>query len=335
MELVNQIINENSGSIDYLGNCFHDAERKTNVSVVLVKVHRKANLEFDFTFKPKASNEKQYKPEDFENKNISKQDIFENLEIRYNKAKDIYKEILYKQQELEFYSRGLVSGSNEILKFIKDDVSNPINCMEHFSSSLKKACWDNVFNNTKFSEVVTTSVRKNFYKFQETQASMGFTKENLENLFADIFENKGNIMQKCIEESFDAITKYHEDNRVHIEGWKTNERYKANIKFILPFSLTKWSKSISLSYTYHNCADTITDIEKGLCFISGKKISECDSIAKQFQDHKIEEYNHWYDSEFFEFKCFKKGTIHFKFKSEELWDKFNLIACKNKNWIGN
>ena len=334
MYLVNQIIKDNNGSIEYLGNCFSDAERKTNVNVVLIKVKRTKNTSFDFDFKPVSNNEKKYTFEDIENNQVASIDVFENLETRYNKVKEIYLDILNKQQELLYYSNGLLLG--DPLEFIPQDVSNPNNAIMVFSEKLKKECWDYVFSNTKFSNIVTSSVRKKFDEFRNVQGDMAFNKENLENLFDDLFQNKQNIMKQCIEESFDIITKYHEDNRVYIEGWKTNERYKANKKFILPFTLESfWADYIRLSYGYRNNDQTILDIEKGLAFIIGKKLDQCDSIVTKFNNKEITKYGKWYDSEFFEFKCFKKGTIHFKFKSEELWDKFNKISCENKKWLGN
>ena len=71
-----------------------------------------------------------------------------------------------------------------------------------------------------------------------------------------------------------------------------------------------------------------------LLISTGKKITDINTIESMFQDKKVIKYNHWYDSEFFEFKCFKKNTMHFKFKSEKLWSNFNVTACKGKNWIG-
>jgi hypothetical protein len=87
---------------------------------------------------------------------------------------------------------------------------------------------------------------------------------------------------------------------------------------------------------YHS--DKIIDIEKGLAFLVAKNIKDCNNIESVIQKgdegEKHISFGKWYDSEFFEFKCFKKGTIHMKFKSESLWDKFNMVACEGKNWIG-
>jgi hypothetical protein len=47
--------------------------------------------------------------------------------------------------------------------------------------------------------------------------------------------------------------------------------------------------------------------------------SELKSMWKQLICKRFD----WNDSEFFEFKLFKKGTIHLKFKDRKIWDEFN------------
>ena len=39
--------------------------------------------------------------------------------------------------------------------------------------------------------------------------------------------------------------------------------------------------------------------------------------------HRKNEPNTWYETEFFEFKGFKKGTAHIKFKDIKLWEYLN------------
>ncbi|MCP4761329.1 MAG: DUF4942 domain-containing protein, partial [archaeon] len=38
-------------------------------------------------------------------------------------------------------------------------------------------------------------------------------------------------------------------------------------------------------------------------------------------------------SEFFNFRCYKKGTLHLHFKDDWLWEEFNMRACAGKNWL--
>jgi len=46
------------------------------------------------------------------------------------------------------------------------------------------------------------------------------------------------------------------------------------------------------------------------------------------------EPNTWIERPYYEFKLFKKGTIHIRFKDQYLLDDFNAIAAKGKQWLG-
>ena len=44
--------------------------------------------------------------------------------------------------------------------------------------------------------------------------------------------------------------------------------------------------------------------------------------------------NSLHESEFFKFRCFKKGTLHIIFKSDDLWARFNLAVNEGKKQLG-
>ena len=171
---------------------------------------------------------------------------------------------------------------------------------------------------------------------------MAFTKQNMLNLIESLYYNQEEIMTNCIIEAFDLMTKYHEENRVHIEGWKTNKSWKVTKKVILPNMRDNWASHLKLSYT---ADDKIKDIEKAMCFIMKKSFENINSISKVFSDmaRKADQErnwfdnsikpNTWYDSEFFRFKMFLKGTMHIEFKDKYLYEQFNIIACSGKNWL--
>jgi hypothetical protein len=86
----------------------------------------------------------------------------------------------------------------------------------------------------------------------------------------------------------------------------------------------------------------IIDLEKSLCLISGKKmvtkvdgkpvhLRTVEAVLKELGDKA--KFGTWYDSEYFKFKVFKKGTGHFQFKDDYIYEQFNIIACKGKNWL--
>jgi hypothetical protein len=44
------------------------------------------------------------------------------------------------------------------------------------------------------------------------------------------------------------------------------------------------------------------------------------------------DYGGWVDWQFFRFKCFKKGSVHFEFKEKDVWARFNQRVAKIKGY---
>jgi hypothetical protein len=78
--------------------------------------------------------------------------------------------------------------------------------------------------------------------------------------------------------------------------------------------------------------DTLRDIDVAMCTITGKDPDEIRTIVKAIEEGcKTGEWP--VESTFFSIRCYQKGTGHFAFLEEEVWDEFNRIACKGKKWL--
>lgn len=93
-KLLLDILENNNAEIEYLGNCFKDAERKTNVEVVLVKLQNKTkSKKFSFKFDDFSKGE----DIDFQELNmnqLAKIDVLQSLEDKYTAVKEIVGEYL-------------------------------------------------------------------------------------------------------------------------------------------------------------------------------------------------------------------------------------------------
>ena len=109
-------------------------------------------------------------------------------------------------------------------------------------------------------------------------------------------------------------------------------------------------------YTYrHNRWDEFRDIEKVLCYLSGiayEELGQEINKSNSWEQKKNHEKQYkrigmqqaiqktpigdtgWHESEFFFVRCYKKGTLHLKWKDEALRARFNQIACQGKFNIG-
>lgn len=324
-QLLIEMLSERNTEYQWLKNCFSDAERQTDVEVVLVKVKaREKKNHFNFDFSGINKNEKMYTVNDIQNNQIETADKISSIVHRYNQCKRVIAEIKSKEAELAFYSNGLI---NQGLSVENESYESIIDTLRHHT-------WDAIFSQTKLSNIVTNDVLKEIKDHQESHYAMSINESNIFNLLMTFTMAAPEIRNKCIQSAFDSLTNYHEKNKVHIEGWKTNSAWKINRKVIVPwFADTQKYCSKRSGYVDWRKREKIEDVEKALCFVAGVKYDE---IKDDCLSTKLYVYNagEWQDSYFFEWKWFYKGTLHMKFKDEQLWNRFNYEACKGKNWLG-
>jgi hypothetical protein len=107
-----------------------------------------------------------------------------------------------------------------------------------FVDEMKYGIWNKIAKDLKIEQYMTTQLKSDFGSYMREQGSLAITEDNIRKFADMIFMNRGNIMENAIREVFDEFTKYHKENREHIEGWKTNDKWKVNKKIILPYWVT-------------------------------------------------------------------------------------------------
>lgn len=324
---------QDHGSVEFLGPVFRDARRVTGVDIAMVRLQKKTEGgKFDFQFEAVNNEQRPDFSEDLAGNQIALNDVIGATINQYQRTKDAYLEYIKAKKALEFYSQGLLNERTSITDiadkaFHRDDLPGSYN---RFNDELKMDVWRRILSKMNIEKYLTAGVRANFQKFTQQQGGMDITRENIRNLVGMIVANRSNIMTQAVVDVFDTFTKYHECNRVHIEGWKTNSAWKANRKVILPYYL-EWSYSGCFRIN-HRRWDEFHDIDKVMCWLTGKQLENILSLKDAIQQVRMGDSS-LHTSEFFEFRCFKKNTLHLTFRDKDLWDRFNQEACKGKNWL--
>lgn len=331
-QVLQAMIERRKGEITDLGACFVDAERKTGVQVSLVNIPARERKRI-FDFAGNAQGEKNYSFQDIANNQLAPADVFESLTHRYNRLKSIGHQIYQLLTEANFYADGLLMGTtpvNALIDSFKFQADHEV-AFEKFVETIRNGAWRGVYSQTKLSGMVTTKVRNDLEDSQKAHGQMAFSAENLQNLFYDLVMNLGNIRKDCLLQAFDILTDYHKDNSEHVEGWKTNDAWQIRPKVIIPYGGRKAKEWPSPGISRFRQSE-IEDIEKALCFVTGKQFEE---IKPNTLSHRSNggEWGVWEESEFFMCKFFQKGTIHLRFKDKDVCDRFNIEVGKSKNWL--
>jgi hypothetical protein len=350
-ELLLSKLQDLNAEFEFLEGEFAAAERKTNVEVVIVRV---TTVDETKTF--------EYEFGDFEDSNIdvdfdivenqvARQDLIGNLNLRYEEVRKHYKEFLKAEAKFKHYKKLFCEGESFYQENAFElDSGSPKQKFNYISQQMKAHMWRKVIKELDVEKYMSKKVRDNFEAFIKQQSNMAFTKENVASFFQMIMNNRGNIWDQAVEDVFDELTRYYTENRHHVEGWRTNDRYKINRKIILPNwvkwkteymdqeSIRKYGAEFAIDWGYRTIYN---DLDKVLAYLSGHTLLDHETISTCLENHfrrlgKVypgNSFENTLESAYFKIKFFKKGTVHLEFKDKDLWDQFNMTACATKNWL--
>jgi 16S rRNA G966 N2-methylase RsmD len=348
-----------------LGDCFSDADRKTEVNVSMLILDKPGNdykNEFEGFFMDED-------PEEEQVNGVMGYNIIRDLVNRYVECVKIYDDQLKTAVRLRAMGAGYFSTNRENLSISVTEDGVPVE-RNHFKKAMQKDGWQWVFSKLNLTKHTTRGLREDINKFVETQENIPFTMRNIYKMLEIVIATTGQRMDKAIIEVFDKVTRHHDDNKYNLEGWKTNSHYLLTKRFIMP-NLVEVGWSGEIKSNYHN-EELVQDLIKALCYITGKNYDELvdfrqwvnnayfltdkegnfidDSYGKKCWTnreapnrasvdssefsvlHTPKEWGKWFEWGFFKVRCYKKGTIHFEFKDEDVWAKFNQRVAKIKGY---
>lgn len=334
------------GTVEYIGQAFQEAERRTDVEVALVRLAvQKKEDPFSFW------NDSYFARERFEF-NVDENtldnapavnDLVKAMVQQYGQVGEVFIEYMKAKRRLIYHATPVIEatprGVPNLLEQAEGYEGDPERIYQKFMAGLTKQAWASIMLRTKLQDLMTESVRKDFDSMQEEQGSMAFTEENIRGLFELLFLNRHKILQRSVVESFDLMTRYYKENCVHVEGWKSNEAFKVSRKVVLPCSIERgFSRSFGIDYCRRA---SLVDIDRGIAMVDGKKLGQVKTIARALEERFAEMDgvpsgaipDNTCTSTYFHIRFFKKGTIHLTWLDEGLWNRFNIAAAQGKNWL--
>lgn len=359
-QLLSEIIAQN-GNVEMLDNCFSRADRKTDVNVALVRLHKDSSderfrIDFDNACKSEKPN---FAEEVVAGNELAINDKLGAYLHAWEKTQDACVEFIKARKKLEFYATAfmpikeiveIVNASSTLSHEKENEMETAYN---EFINIAKSKAWKEIIQNIGMDKFMTANMRKSFDEFCVSQGAYELNRENIFNLIRFICMNSATIMNKAVADVYDIFIRFFDGNAIHTEGWKTNSSWKVNRKVILPY-FVEWSYSSTYKANYHRW-DEYRDIDKVMCYLSGIPYESLDKLKPGIseynsREHTADSYEHLslqraiqfvrvgdnslHESEFFQFRCYKKGTLHIIFKDEDLWARFNIAASEGKKILG-
>lgn len=324
-----------------VGSAFAASERRTQVEVAIVHVRLPQDNTTTFDFRaarvvtdtvPQADS-----PLDIENQ-IATRDYITNATNGFRAATQALVDLSAAWQRARAY---LANASVDIdrllpLEFRAKAKPESINSLIDVA---QEEAWHQLINSTKIERLFTERMRKDFSAYIANQAKLDFNIENIRAFFALVIDSRKSILEQCVLDVFEKMCSYDKRNKIHWEGWKTNDAYKVNRKVILPW-LIRYEKSFGFSFSYSGDYAAVDDIDKAMCHVIGRSYDESlltirRALSAFFQQSKLaKSLNPRTESEFFYIRAYKKGTLHLEFKDAAVWERFNILAARGRGWLG-
>lgn len=317
------------GKSETIREAFVDAERKTSVDVEMIRLKKPQDdqkgfmgdiFDMEDVFKAEAQDYGLLKPND----------IRTAVECYHKVPEAFIKYVEARQELLRTWIFPRHTPNDPKLYERLETMNADIHDLGRLKQMLNDAGWHHVFNKMNVKDILSYRQKDDLHRFIQEQSKVPFTTKNIYGLIEFLMQNRSELIGKAFELSFDHLTAYYPENREHIEGWKTNDRWQVKKRFILPRVMSNW---IGFGYNYHN--EEIEDLEKCLCMLVGSKREYIVSVEEAIKTALMEKKGNTAESEFFKLRFYKKGTCHFEWKSEKLRQDFNREVAKRRNWLTN
>lgn len=355
-ELLNKL-SEANASIEYIDYAFLSAERTTDVSVAIIKVwySEKENILDDETFnKFKKSNKYKFEETTSEQEKMLTRYTLENdfipllveqfeaetraglyLIDEYLKLKPCFADTVNSENS-SYYSYTLAL----YLQGEEDQKYSSRYCVDknEFLKVMRKKYWNFLFGHKKFIAKLTSNLQEELHKRIDKYAEYDFSVFNIYTLMQELQVKTIQGIEETLLSLFDELSgkyAYHEElnnkNIHYFNGWKSNKAWYINNKVVMPY----------LRSGYRGF-ERLYDIHKTLAYIAGHsgdfdvyaKLNKLEKESTEYYPGSyFDRYIGFVSLPYFDVKFFKKGTAHIIFKDKDLLDRFNLWACKQKNWI--
>ena len=326
------------GLEEYLGNVFDKAERRTDVSVSLVKLYKDGTGENEFADYFFSATD-----EDLANMNqeegIMPYNLVRDLVNRYVSAVKLFDDTLAAAQKINEIAQYPDAGEYDYLPVRFGTITGGYDGKEkvithqQYKKELQKYYWRLIFKKLHMEKYATKHLREQINKFIEQQKNVPFTMGNIYRVIDMVIQTNGQRMQKALLEAFDHICSFSAENSTAGEKWKTNANYMVNKKFIIPYMCEGYyyqkEARPKLYMRYGGYTEEMEDVCKALCFLTATDYDKLPSL-RDYSDGVC--WGEWFVWGFFRCKGFKKGTMHFEFLDENIWFKFNYEVSKLKGW---
>lgn len=320
--------------IEYRSGEFSSADRKTNVEVALVHVHRERQPQSDIL--ANLVQAKEMMERDYQTHDVVDGDPLRGAVRRYEVEAAAGLKLIDEYNALKPILTHELTGDRKrpILELTAGgDHYDDRNIAHKFVESLRMKYWREIFSTGEFTRMFTSKTREKYRESVAELARYEFNLTNIKQIQSDLAQSMLDNLDESIIQLFDGFCDQYWDeaskNIHYYNGWKTNKAYSVNRKVITRLNAYGWTDNFDPRY---NVNEQLGDIAKVFAYLDGKVYDNA-PLTAALATAKEQQQTRDVDLEYFTATFYKKGTTHIVFKDDRLLKKFNLIGSQRKGWL--
>lgn len=324
-----------NAEITYHDDAFFDSERRTRVTIAMVKCTIPEQKE-DSTILDALRRDADTTQEDEQNSNdLEKTDYIDAIIDRFSFEVRAGVKLIREYDALLPYLMDEINGASPIMELnMRGSKYEKGASVNKYIKETRKKYWKALFRNPEFVKTLTQNLQSELYNSVEKFADYDFTAYNIMELRVQMSKKVITGIESTIMALFDDWTrKYHWDenstNRHYFDGWRTNDAFKIEGKVIIPmYGVWDWGKY----HPSYEASSRLSDIQKTFDFLDGKP-SGGDSIGETLRKAENDGQTKKIPLRYFNVTFYKKGTCHIEFTNNDVLQRFNLFAARGKGWL--
>lgn len=341
-KLLQSKLNTYHANVEFVEHAFKDAERKTDVTVAIVKISIPKEIkESDIYNKLKAEENERLRNRVQNNKveDIVVSDFVEQIVSRYNVEVDAGIALIEQYEALKPYILDSFKEDRYTSSMITLTVQKHEANVNTYINLVRKKYWTELFNKEEFAGRFTSNLRDKYRDMINGLVNYDFSVYNINQISIKMMDEMTDSVKDTILNLFDKMSSEYSwypetKNNIHYyNGWKSNKAHKVSNKVIMPihgvFSDYSWQKE---TFKVYEAERTISDIEKVFDYLDDGRTSECNLhgvLERACQEGKTRKIH----CKYFDVSLFKKGTMHIQFTNLDILERFNIYASMNRGWL--
>ena len=336
--------------IEYMQNAFSDAERETDVEVAIVRADVPAPFkENSRIWEELETNDIEINEPEFSGEIVSANEPLKMAVKLYKKELEAGKRLIEEYLSLKPYLTSSFENEDTpsymrgcMLTLYSDSKKKTLDWNEYLYS-VRYKYWHQLLHNPKFMQNLTSNLREEYYSMISEFASRDFSLKNIYAVKMDIISRTAKGIEEKIVDMFEQLSYKNSmdaaGNVHYFNGWKSNSAFKINQKVVVPYC-NCWDGICKKFDFWHygygsNVFRILDDIEKCLAFlqIGESELDYAVDLSGHLKVCQERQETRKLQFRFFDVDIFKKGTMHIKFRDEELLKRFNIYGCQHKGWL--